>query len=59
MSLSLYLIKNRFSISLCWHTDWQFKLFLKLFDRGRKIQNDVHIKHISANQISYHDDTST
>ena len=42
-SLSLYFIKNSFSISLCWPTDWQLKLSLKLLDRGRKIQNDVHV----------------
>ena len=44
-SLSLYFIKNSFSnqqISLYWPTDWQLKLSLKLLDRGRKIQNDVH-----------------
>ena len=34
--------QNSFSISLCWPTDWQLKLFLKLLDRGRKIKNDVH-----------------
>ena len=41
-SLSLYFIKNSFSIRLCWPTDLQLKLSLKLLDRGRKIQNDVY-----------------
>ena len=36
-------VKNSFAISLCWPTDWQLKLSLKLLDRGRKIQNDIHI----------------
>ena len=58
-SLSLYFIKNSFSISLCWPTDWQMKLSIKLLDRGRKIQNDIHTIHIIANQTSYHDDKST
>ena len=42
-SLSLHFIKNSFSISPCWPSDWQLKLSLKLLDRGRKIQNDVYI----------------
>ena len=42
-SLLLYFIQNNFSINLYWPTDWQFKLSLKLLDRGRKIQNNVRI----------------
>ena len=57
-SLSLYFIKNSFSISLCWPAVWQLKLSLKLLDlkwcsyQYILLQTRSHIMTINQHNIS-------